>query len=160
MNLFWIFKLIFACEDFHFTCTSKFPCTELLVWWSQPNQPDNRAVLIAMLLHAIYNHLTSSQWRSRTLKLNTFGLNTWLRTWSTEYFLYLCWGRSRQALRKCHSFVDDDECIRNDRCIKGPTHIWYNCQRPVVSLGVSQPMHKITNLWTFWTHLVIEVARE
>ena len=34
------------------------------------------------------------------------------------------------------------------------------CQRPVFSLGVSQHMHKITNLWTIWGQLVFEVARE
>ena len=34
-----------------------------------------------------------------------------------------------------------------------------NCQTPVFSLGVSQHMHKTTNLWTFLIK-VIEVARD
>ena len=31
---------------------------------------------------------------------------------------------------------------------KGTGNLWY-CQRPVFSLGVSQHMHKVTNLWKF-----------
>ena len=37
---------------------------------------------------------------------------------------------------------------------------YVNCQRPVLSLGASQHMHKITNLWNLLTQLVIKVARE
>ena len=34
-----------------------------------------------------------------------------------------------------------------------------DCQRPVYSLGVSQQMHKITNLWKFELSWLCEVAR-
>ena len=43
-------------------------------------------------------------------------------------------------------------CIHNMQILhrfKDTGHYTGNCQRPVFSLGVSQHMHKITNLWTF-----------
>ena len=32
-----------------------------------------------------------------------------------------------------------------------------NCQRPVILLGVSQRMHKITNLWKFELNLLLKL---
>ena len=50
--------------------------------------------------------------------------------------------------------------LKSFRCLKTVDTIG-NCQRPVFSLGVSQHMHKITNLWKFELNkLVIHLVRE
>ena len=48
----------------------------------------------------------------------------------------------------------DVEQWKSARCARPQPFIICNCQRPVFSLGESQYMHKVTNLWKFQLKLV------
>ena len=76
--------------------------------------------------------------------------------------LILAYYERLSFLKKIKSFIFDLDCLFHKTILfywylklssyyfKDNGHLWYYCQKPIVSHGVSQHnMHKITNLWKF-----------
>ena len=73
-------------------------------------------------------------------------------------FLVISFLVYKKSTRWCHSAMQDLNRILGHFNIKfkdtGHFPGFGNCHRPVFSLGVSQHMHKITNLWKFELNLL------